>query len=224
MATPAAADRVLVCVAWPYARSGTHVGQVVGSVLPGDIFARYHRLAGHEVLMVSGSDAHGTPITVDAEREGIAPGEFVARHHAADRRDARRRLGIPSTTTLRRQPLTTARVVQEVFLRLLEQGDIFRDTMESPYCPTDARFLPDRYVIGTCPYCGNTDARGDQCDNCGRTLDPTQLLDPRCKICGSRDRAIEIRETEHFFLDLPKLRAAAAGVAAGEARRRGGPA
>lgn len=204
MATPSADNRVLVCIAWPYARSGTHVGQVVGSALPGDIFARYHRLAGHEVLMVSGSDEHGTPITVDAEREGISAREFAARHHA-EIVDVWRRLGVSFDLNTETTTPLHYRIVQAIFLRLLERGDIFKGAMESPYCPTDARFLPDRYVIGTCPYCANPDARGDQCDVCGRTLDPTQLLDPRCKICGSRERAIEIRETEHFFLDLPRF-------------------
>jgi methionyl-tRNA synthetase len=197
-------QRILVAVAWPYAKTSTHVGQIVGSFLPGDIFARYHRLAGHEVLMVSGSDAHGTPITVDADKEGIPPGELAARYHERIV-DVLGRLGV----TFDLYTITTTenhyRVTQDVFLRLLEHGYLFKDTMESPYCPTDRRYLPDRYVLGTCPYCGFNDARGDQCDNCGRTLDPTQLIEPRCRICGSVTSAIEIRETEHFFLDLPKL-------------------
>jgi len=197
-------QRVLVCVAWPYAKTSTHVGQIVGSFLPGDIFARYHRLAGHDVLMVSGSDAHGTPITVDADKEGIPPGELAARYHAQIV-DVLDQLGV----TFDCYTITTTenhyKVTQDVFLRLLEHGYIFKDTMESPYCPTDRRYLPDRYILGTCPYCGFTDARGDQCDNCGRTLDPIQLIDPRCRICGSLTSKIEIRQTEHFFLDLPKF-------------------
>ncbi|HEU0026953.1 MAG TPA: methionine--tRNA ligase [Ktedonobacterales bacterium] len=196
--------RILVAVAWPYAKTSTHVGQIVGSFLPGDIFARYHRLAGHEVLMVSGSDAHGTPITVDADREGVPPGELAARYHTQIV-DVLDRLGV----TFDLYTITTTenhyRVTQDVFLRLLEHGYLFKDTMESPYCPTDKRFLPDRYILGTCPYCGFTDARGDQCDNCGRTLDAKELINPRCKICGSVTSKIEFRETEHFFLDLPKL-------------------
>ncbi len=197
-------ERVLVCVAWPYAKTSTHVGQIVGSFLPGDIFARYHRLAGHDVLMVSGSDAHGTPITVDADKEGIAPGELAARYHAQIVK-VLDHLGV----TFDLYTITTTenhyKVTQDVFLRLLENGYIFKDTMESPYCPTDKRYLPDRYVNGTCPFCGFSDARGDQCDNCGRTLDPIQLIDPRCRICGSLTSQIEIRETEHFFIDLPKF-------------------
>lgn len=196
--------RILVCVAWPYARSATHVGQIAGSFLPGDIFARYHRLAGSEVLMVSGSDEHGTPITIDADREGITPRELVAREHARIV-EVLRRLDIGFDLYTETTTANHARVTQEVFLRLLEQGYLFTDAMDSPFCPTDQRFLPDRYVIGTCPYCEYPAARGDQCDNCGRTLDPTQLIDPRCRICGSLTSSIEIRPTEHFFLDLPRF-------------------
>ncbi|HEX8733353.1 MAG TPA: methionine--tRNA ligase [Ktedonobacterales bacterium] len=203
--TPAPDDsRVLVCVAWPYAKTSTHVGQIVGSFLPGDIFARYHRLAGHEVLMVSGSDAHGTPITVDADKEGVSPRDLAQRYHEQIV-EVLARLGV----TFDNYTITTTenhyKVTQDVFLRLLENGYLFKDSMESPYCPTDKRYLPDRYILGTCPYCGFTDARGDQCDNCGRTLDPVQLIDPRCRICGSLTSKIEIRQTEHFFLDLPKF-------------------
>ena len=204
MVSTSAADRILVCVAWPYAKSSTHVGQIVGSVLPGDIFARYHRMAGHDVLMVSGSDMHGTPITVDADKEGITAREFAMRHHDQIV-EIWQRLGMSFdlyTSTLTENHY---RQTQRFFLHLLENGYVFKDSMESPYCRNDKRFLPDRYVEGTCPYCGFTGARGDQCDNCGRTLDPTQLIDPRCKLCGQRD--VEIRTTEHFFLDLPKFEA-----------------
>ncbi|MEO7003513.1 MAG: methionine--tRNA ligase [Ktedonobacterales bacterium] len=199
-----AAQRILVCVAWPYARSATHVGQIAGSFLPGDIFARYQRMAGRAVLMVSGSDSHGTPITVDADREGVTPRELVERYHAQIV-DVLERLGISFDNYTKTITENHYRVTQDFFLRLLDQGYLFKDTMESPYCPTDKRFLPDRYILGTCPYCGYNDARGDQCDNCGRTLDPTQLIDPRCRLCGSVESQIEIRATEHFFLDLPKL-------------------
>ncbi len=200
----APSERILVSIAWPYARSSTHVGQIAGSILPGDIFARYSRLAGRSVLMVSGSDEHGTPITVDADREGISPRELVARYHAQIL-EVWQRLGISWDLYTETTTPNHYRVTQDFFLRLLDHGYIFKDTMESPYCPTDRRFLPDRYVNGTCPYCGFTDARGDQCDNCGRTLDPTQLIEPRCRLCGSVESSIEIRTTEHFFLDLPKL-------------------
>src|SRR5579883_1532310 len=197
-------ERILVCIAWPYAQSSTHVGQIIGSILPGDVFARYHRLKGNEVLMVSGSDEHGTPITVRADKEGISPREFVARYHAQIL-DIWRRLGISWDLYTETTTKNHYQVVQDFFLTLQRKGYIFKNSMESPYCPTDRRFLPDRYVEGTCPYCGYEDARGDQCDNCQRTLDPVQLINPRCKICGSKTSKIEMRLTEHFFLDLPQF-------------------
>ncbi|HKV85099.1 MAG TPA: methionine--tRNA ligase [Ktedonobacterales bacterium] len=196
------ARRILVCVAWPYAKTSTHVGQIAGAYLPGDIFARYHRLAGNDVLMVSGSDMHGTPITVDADKEGVTPRELATRFHVQIL-EIWRRLGVSFDLFTETTTPNHYRQTQAFFLRLYEQGYIFKDTMESPYCPNDRRFLPDRYVEGTCPYCGYESARGDQCDNCGRTLDPTQLIAPRCRLCGQSN--VEIRETEHFFLDLPKF-------------------
>jgi methionyl-tRNA synthetase len=197
-------EHILVCVAWPYAKSSTHVGQIVGAYLPADTFARYHRLAGNNVLMVSGSDEHGTPILVDSEREGINPREFVARYHRQIC-EVWDRLGMSWDLFTETGTENHYRITQDFFLTLHDKGYIFKDTMESPYCPTDRRFLPDRYVEGTCPHCGYTQARGDQCDNCGRTLDPVDLISPRCRLCGSKDSALEIRPTEHFFLDLPKL-------------------
>ncbi len=197
-------EHILVCVAWPYAKSSTHVGQIVGAYMPADTFARYHRLKGNQVLMVSGSDEHGTPILVDAERQGIPPREFVAQYHQQIL-EVWERLGISWDLYTETGTENHYRVTQDVFLKLYEKGFIFKDTMQSPYCPTDRRFLPDRYVEGTCPHCGYTDARGDQCDNCGRLLDPVDLLSPRCKLCGSKKNPLEIRSTEHLFLDLPKL-------------------
>lgn len=198
------AEHILVCVAWPYAKSSTHVGQIVGAFLPADTFARYHRMAGNEVLMVSGSDEHGTPILVDSEREGVSPHDFVARYHQQIC-EVWRRLGISWDLYTETGTENHYRQTQDFFLRLYEKGYLFKDSMQSPYCPTDKRFLPDRYVEGTCPHCGYTSARGDQCDNCGRTLDPVDLIEPRCKLCGSQKSKLEIRLTEHFFLDLPRL-------------------
>ena len=197
-------EHILVCVAWPYAKSSTHVGQIVGAYLPADTFARYHRLAGNNVLMVSGSDEHGTPILVDAEREGISPRDFVARYHRQIC-DIWERLGISWDLYTETGTENHYRITQDFFLTLYNNGYIFKDTMQSPYCPTDRRFLPDRYVEGTCPHCGYTLARGDQCDNCGRVLDPVDLISPRCRLCGSKESTLEIRDTDHFFLDLPKL-------------------
>lgn len=197
-------EHILVCVAWPYAKSSTHVGQIVGAYLPADTFARYHRLAGNQVLMVSGSDEHGTPILVDAEREGITPREFVARYHQQIC-EVWERLGMSWDLYTETGTPNHYRITQNFFLTLYDKGYIFKDSMQSPFCPTDRRFLPDRYVEGTCPHCNYTEARGDQCDNCGRTLDPIDLIQPRCRLCGSKETTLEIRTTEHFFLDLPKL-------------------
>ncbi|HTI13258.1 MAG TPA: methionine--tRNA ligase [Dictyobacter sp.] len=197
-------EHILVCVAWPYAKSSTHVGQIVGAYLPADTFARYQRMAGNHVLMVSGSDEHGTPILVESERLGITPREFVANYHAQIC-EVWERLGMSWDLYTETGTENHYRLTQEFFLTLYKNGYIFKDTMESPYCPTDKRFLPDRYIEGTCPHCGYTGARGDQCDNCGHTLDPVDLIDAKCRLCGSKDSKLEMRQTDHFFLDLPKL-------------------
>jgi methionyl-tRNA synthetase len=200
MQMPSPPERLLVCAAWPYAKSSTYVGQIAGSILPSDIFARYHRMSGHSVLMVSGSDMHGTPITLEADQEGISPGELAMRYHQQIL-PIWKRLGIEFDIYTSTATENHHRCTQEVFLHLLQQGYIFKDWMDAPYCGNDRRFLPDRYVEGTCPYCSFGAARGDQCENCGRMLDPAQLLDPRCRRCGHS--GIEMRETEHFYLDLP---------------------
>jgi methionyl-tRNA synthetase len=197
-------EHILVCVAWPYAKSSTHVGQVVGAYLPADTFARYHRMAGNHVLMVSGSDEHGTPILVEAERLGITPKEFVTKYHQQIC-EVWERLGMSWDLYTETGTANHYRITQDFFLTLYDKGYIFKDTMQSPYCPTDRRFLPDRYIEGTCPVCGYASARGDQCDNCGHTLDPIDLIQPKCRLCGSKTSTLELRMTDHFFLDLPKL-------------------
>jgi methionyl-tRNA synthetase len=194
-------DRILVCVAWPYANYLLHVGQAAGAYLPADIFARYQRLAGHDVVMVSGSDCHGTPITVSADKEGITPREIVERYHDKIL-EVWERFGISFdlyTTTLTDNHYATT---QEVFLRLLEQGLLYPRTEDHLYDPEADRFLPDRYVEGTCPHCGYTEARGDQCDSCGSTLDAVELLNPRSKVTGATPI---LRPSEHFFLKLSEL-------------------
>lgn len=194
-------DRILVCVAWPYANYLLHVGQAAGAYLPADIFARYQRLAGNDVVMVSGSDSHGTPITVSAEREGVSPQDIVDRYHPKIL-ETWERLGISFdlyTTTLTENHYATT---QEVFLRLLEKGYLYRGTADQLYDPEAERFLPDRYVEGTCPHCGYTEARGDQCDNCGSTLDAIDLINPRSRFSGATP---VVRESEHFFLKLTAL-------------------
>ena len=191
--------RILVAVGWPYASGPLHLGHLAGAYLPPDIFARYHRLAGHDVLMVSGSDANGTPITVKADELGISPREVVDKYHP-EILGYWDRLGITFdlfTTTMTENHHS---VTQEFFLNLLGKGYMIKGTSEQFYDPEARRFLPDRYVEGECPHCGYPDARGDQCDNCGRTLDPTDLINPRSRLSGAEPVR---RETEHYFFDLP---------------------
>jgi len=192
------AEKIFIGVAWPYANGSLHTGQIVGAYLPADIFARYHRAAGNRVLMVSGSDQHGTPITVRAEQEGRSPQEVASRFHQ-EFVECWERLGITWDLYTTTGTDNHARTTQDIFLALLDKGHIYKESMTLPYCPSDRRFLPDRYVEGTCPYCGYDGARGDQCDNCGKTINAADLLNMRCRICGETP---EIRRSEHFFLRL----------------------
>ncbi len=191
-------ERILIGVAWPYANGPLHMGHVAGCYLAADVFARYHRMKGNDVLMVSGSDAHGTPITIRADQEGVEPQEVLERYHAQFL-DTWERLGISFDLFTSTHTANHQEVVQDFFLRLQEQGYIYPDTMLLAHCSGCDRFLPDRYVEGTCPHCSNQRARGDQCDACGHTLDPIELVEPYCSICGN---APEFRDSEHFFLKL----------------------
>jgi methionyl-tRNA synthetase len=191
-------EKILVAVAWPYSNGSLHIGQIVGAYLPADIFARYHRAAGNEVLMVSGSDQHGTPITVRAEQEGRTPTDVASQFHQEFLKSWKA-LGISWDLYTTTGTENHIRVVQDIFLTLLQKGDIYLASMKLPYCTVEQRFLLDRYVEGTCPICGYADARGDQCDNCGNVLDPVDLTDRRCKFDGSEP---ELRDSEHFFLRL----------------------
>ncbi len=191
-------DRVLVCVAWPYANGSIHVGGAAGVYLPADIFARYHRMIGNEVAMVSGSDSHGTPVTIAADQQGVSPEDIISKFQA-EFLETWDRLGISFDLFTSTHTQNHTEVTQDMFLRMLEKGYLYKDTMQQPYCPSDERFLPDRYVEGSCPHCGYEGARGDQCDGCGHTLDPEELIGPKCRICGNTP---EIRDTEHFFIKL----------------------
>jgi methionyl-tRNA synthetase len=193
--------RIFVGVAWPYANGPFHIGHLAGAYLPGDTFARYHRLRGDEVLMVSGSDMHGTPTLVTAEKEGVSPAEVAERYHAVNRA-AFETLGFSFDLYTSTHTIVHERTVQEVFLALLEHGFVKRRTEEGAYCPHHQRFLPDRYLVGTCPHCGFESARGDECDHCGRLVEPRQLGSPRCVLCGT---PAEFRPSEHFYLELDRL-------------------
>jgi len=191
-------ERIFIGVAWPYANGPLHLGHIAGAYLPADIFARYHRLKGNDVLMVSGSDQHGTPITVRAEQEGRPPREIAGRYHE-EFLDSWRKLGISFDLFTSTDTPNHHQLAQDFFLTLKEKGYIYQDTMALLYCHSCNRFLPDRYVEGTCPYCGFEGVRGDQCDSCGKPLNPMDLIDPHCRICSA---VPEVRESEHFFLRL----------------------
>ena len=201
MSSDASAERkrVLVAVAWPYASGPRHIGHVAGFGVPSDIFARYHRLRGNDVLMVSGTDEHGTPIMVTADREGVSPREAADRYSAHIRNDLRN-LGLSYDLFTRTTTGNHYRVVQDVFRTLHERGYIVEKTTLGAFSARTGHTLPDRYIEGTCPICGFGEARGDQCDNCGNQLEPTDLIEPRSRIDGSPP---EFRETQHLFFDLP---------------------
>ena len=191
-------ERIFIGVAWPYANGSLHLGQVAGAYLPPDIFARYDRTRGNEVLMVSGSDQHGTPITIKAEQEGTQPAEIADRYHRQFL-ESWQKLGISFDLFTTTSTANHARVTQEIFLTLLDKGYIYRDTVSQPLCSQCQRFLADRYVEGTCPHCQSPGARGDQCEACGKPLNPAELIDPRCRLCGTTP---VFKDLEHFFLKL----------------------
>jgi methionyl-tRNA synthetase len=190
---------VLVAPAWPYAAGLRHLGHVVGFAVPADIFARYHRLKGNRVLMVSGTDEHGTPVMVTADKEGVSPREIADRYNQLIREDLRN-LGISYDCFTRTTTSNHAQVTTDIFRTLHERGYLVEQTTLGAFSASTGNTLPDRYIEGTCPICGYTEARGDQCDNCGNQLDPVDLIEPRSIIDGSTP---EFRETTHLFLDLP---------------------
>ncbi len=198
-----APENILVCVAWPYANGDLHVGHVAGAYLPADIFARYHRLKGNRVVMVSGSDAHGTPIVVRADKEGKTPRDVFEFYHTRFL-ETQKNLGISYDLFTHTDTANHHAIGQQLFRRLLENEYLFKARQKQLYSVTQSKFLPDRLVEGTCPICGYDKARGDQCDNCGNLLDATQLINPRSRIDGSTP---VVRESEHYFFDLPALRA-----------------
>ena len=194
---------ILVSVAWPYASGSRHLGHIGGAYLPADIFARYHRVIGNKVLMVSGSDVHGTPITVRADAEGVEPIDIVNKYHN-EFLGYWEKLNISWDNYTTTMTDTHIEVVHDIFLQLLENGLIDKQTSLQAYDKSEDKFLPDRYVEGTCPHCSYSEARGDQCDSCSKTLDPEELINPVSKISGN---IAEFKETEHFFLKLSSLEA-----------------
>jgi len=192
---------ILVSAAWPYANAEIHVGNLTGSYLPADIFARFERLRGNRVLMVSGSDSHGTPITVRADAEKTTPLAVYQRFHEGFL-DLFQQLGLNYDLFTSTHTQNHQKVSQSVFLALKKNGFLYTESQLQWYAPSQERFLPDRYVEGTCYICGYEGARSDQCDKCGSLLEADKLINPRSKVDGSTP---ELRATEHFYIDLAKL-------------------
>ena len=197
-------QRIFIGVAWPYANGPLHLGHVAGAYLPADAFARYHRMRGNDVLMVSGSDSHGAPITIGADQQGVAPRELVERNHASFL-DSWERLGITFDLFTTTMTDNHREATHALWRTLKERGYIYESEMQVAYSPDYSRFLPDRYVRGVCPVCKFDDARGDQCDECGSILDPADLGSPSY-ICDGERWPVEIRDAEHQFLRLSAFR------------------
>ncbi|MEM2179418.1 MAG: methionine--tRNA ligase [Nitrososphaeria archaeon] len=193
--------RWLVTSAWPYSSVTPHLGNMIGSILSGDAFARYLRIKGHEVLYVSGSDEHGTPVEVEALKAGLSVKEFADRNHKRIK-NLFERWNISYDNYTRTENPVHIKFVQDFYLKLQKNGYIYESSEKVHYCEKDNRFLPDRFVEGECPYCGFKNARGDQCDGCGRPLEPELLINPVCVICHN---PVYLKETRQWFFDLPKL-------------------
>ncbi|MFA5828840.1 MAG: methionine--tRNA ligase [Candidatus Shapirobacteria bacterium] len=194
--------KILIGVAWPYVNGDLHIGHLAGYLLPADITSRYQRAIGNDVLMVSGSDCYGTPITIEADQKGITPKEVADIYHKKNVHLFNDVLKLTYDLYTRTDTDHHAKITQEFFLEFLKKGYLFVETTKQYYSEQEKRFLPDRYVIGTCKNCGFTDARSDQCDNCGKLLSQDELENPHSKMTGS---AVVFRETKHYFIDWAKL-------------------
>jgi methionyl-tRNA synthetase len=193
--------KIFIGVAWPYANGSLHLGHIAGCYLPSDIFARYNRLKGNDVLMVSGSDEHGTPITITADNEKTTPQDVVDKYHREHAHNMKQ-LGISFDLFTRTTTKNHEQVVQEIFATLYKKGFIYKNSIEAYYCEKCDRFLPDRYIEGICPCCHKEGARGDQCDHCGKLLECFELEQVKCKLCGGTPI---IKSTDHLFFALSKF-------------------
>ncbi|MEM4810502.1 MAG: methionine--tRNA ligase [Thermofilum sp.] len=197
-------EKWLVLAAWPYVHGVPHLGNLIGSILSADVAARYLRMKGADVVFVSGSDMHGTPIEVEALKRGVSPKDLAESNHKTIQ-SLFERWNISFDNYSTTESDVHKQFVHEFYDKVYKNGYVFEEVVQLYYCPNDGLFLPDRFVTGTCPYCGYEKAYGDQCENCGRLLEPTLLLNPRCSICGGTPVP---RTTKHWFFDLPKLQSA----------------
>jgi len=195
-------DKVFIGVAWPYVNGNLHIGHLAGYLLPADISARFHKLMGRKVLMVSGSDCFGTPITIEADKRHVSPKVIVDEYHTKDIDLLTNILGLSYDLYTKTDHPNHILVVQDIFLKLLEKDYIFANTSEQYYSTSEEKFLPDRYVIGVCGFCGFKDSRSDQCDNCGKLLSQNDLIDPHSSLSNE---PVILKETEHYFLDWAKI-------------------
>lgn len=193
--------KIFIGVAWPYVNGDLHIGHLAGYLLPADIFARFHRFLGNDVLMVSGSDCYGTPITIEADKRKKRPEDIVNEYHPRNL-SLFKEAGISFDLYTKTTTENHKEITQNFFLEFMKKGLTKRGWSKQYYSPRDKRFLPDRYVEGMCPYCKNEEARSDQCDICGNLLEQGELIEPKSKLSGS---ALELKDTEHYFLDWPRL-------------------
>lgn len=189
---------IFIGAAWPYANGSLHLGHI-SAFLGADILARYHRLVGNKVLFVSGTDCHGTPIALEARKQGLSASELAEKYHKEFIETLINDLNFSYDVYTKTTTENHKKNVQEIFLKLYQAGHIYKKIQNLPYCPKCQRFLPDRYLEGTCPHCNFVNARGDQCDECGSLVDPEELLNSKCKICGQTP---EWKASEHFFFKL----------------------
>jgi methionyl-tRNA synthetase len=195
------AEKILVTAALPYANGPLHLGHMAGAYVPADVYVRYQRLKGADVLFICGSDEHGVPITIRADKENVTPQEIVDRYHTLMKATFER-FGIAFDNYSRTSLPLHHKISQDIFLDLHRKGFVVEHAVRQYFCPACSRFLPDRYIEGECPHCHRPGARGDQCESCGRWLEPEQLIAPKCKVCGSSP---ELRSTRHWYFRLSEF-------------------